>query len=349
MNSLFCGPIHGIACVPYCDPQKVKVRHLLNIDVDAVELDMALEPIWRMQDEGERYQTNVALYKPDLDNLVLKIDCQGSGLFKFKANKLTIDWQEEGTDAAHYFQTLGVALWLELNNVLCIHVNALACGDAAIALMAPSRGGKTTMSAALCQKGFALMTDDMMALHGMQDKEEVNDCSGYQIYPSWPVARMWPDSLNRLQANTSKAEDDADHSKSDEQYEKVHQQFAKRVVNVEKEAGFNFCDSPKKLTAIYVLNRVSPEEYEVLRAKQQGLEKSAGVCHISPVPAAKALILLLQNSILGGAYRALNIEARRLSALAVLLQTVQFKQVTYLSGSEHLEKISMAIKEDCKA
>jgi hypothetical protein len=348
MNPLFFRPIHGIACAPYCDPQSLKVRHELNVGEGVVALEGGLAPIWQMQDEGERYQTHVALYKVEPNKLVLKIDCQGSGLFEFKDNRLTIDWQDEGTDAAHYFQTLGVALWLELNQVLCIHANALACGDAAIALMAPSRGGKTTMSAALCQQGFAWMTDDMIALHGLPDEHKADEIATYQIYPSWPVARMWPDGLSRLQVYSGKADNGVEHR---QQYTKVHQQFAKRQVNVDNEAGFDFCDTPKALRVIYLLNRVSPAEYQAYQGQQQGMpihgEQDAGVCHITAVPAAKALMLLLQNSILGSAYRALNMEQGRLKALADLLQTVQCKQVTYPSGGEYLDTISQAIKEDC--
>jgi hypothetical protein len=43
--------------------------------------------------------------------------------------------------------------------------------------------------------------------------------------------------------------------------EKVHQQFAKRKVDVEKQQGLNFCDSPRKLRGIYLLNRLSQDEY----------------------------------------------------------------------------------------
>jgi hypothetical protein len=76
-----------------------------------------------------------------------------------------------------------------------MHAIALAFGVKAIALKAPSRGGKSTLSASLCKHGFAVMTDDMMALHiSLGDMGNVD----YEIYPSWPVARMWPDPLKTL-------------------------------------------------------------------------------------------------------------------------------------------------------
>jgi hypothetical protein len=342
MESLFTVPLHGVACVPFCAADTAHVRQRLSLEFGQITLNNDTCPLWVMQDMGERYNTHVSLYKQDQQSQILKISCQGKGLFKFKDNTLTIDWEPDGTGPAHYFQTLGLALWLELNEVLCIHANALAFADKAVALMAPSRGGKTTLSAALCKHGFAVMTDDMMALHTLPRDME-NDLGngiansmtngGYEIYPSWPVARMWPDSLKVALGDNADA------------CEKVHQQFAKRIVDVEKQQGLNFCDSPKKLRVIYLLNRLSQDEYI---AATPSAKKQDIVCNISSVPLAKAMILLLQNSILGSAYRALSLESQRLKALSHLLQTVQFKQVNYVSGSDYLHQVCEAIKQDCE-
>jgi hypothetical protein len=331
MESLFTTPLHGIACVPFCAVDTAHIKQQLCVEFGQVTLNSDTRPLWVMQDSGERYNTHVSIYEQDQLSRVLRIDCQGKGLFKFKGNTLVIDWEPGGTGPAHYFQTLGLAFWLELNGVLCIHANALAFDDKAIALMAPSRGGKTTLSAALCKHGFEMMTDDMIALHSLPSDME-ND--GVEIYPSWPVARMWPDSLEvTLEDNTVECE-------------KVHQQFAKRIVDVEKQQSLNFCDTPKKLQVIYLLNRLSQDEYKT--AMPSAEKQGAFICNISSVSLAKALILLLQNSILGDAYRALTIESQRLKALSQMLQTVQFKQVTYVSGSDYLHQVCEAIKQDCE-
>jgi hypothetical protein len=171
----------------------------------------------------------------------------------------------------------------------------------------------------------------MIALHSLPS-DMGND--GVEIYPSWPVARMWPDSLEvTLEDNTVECE-------------KVHQQFAKRIVDVEKQQSLNFCDTPKKLQVIYLLNRLSQDEYKT--AMPSAEKQGTFICNISSVSLAKALILLLQNSILGDAYRALSIESQRLKALSQMLQTVQFKQVNYVSGSDYLHQVCEAIKQDCE-
>jgi hypothetical protein len=135
--------------------------------------------------------------------------------------------------------------------------------------------------------------------------------------------------------------------------EKAHQQFAKRRVDVEKQQGLNFCDSPRKLRVIYLLKQLSQDEY---KAAMPSAKKQDVVCNISTVPLAKAAMLLLQNSMLDSAYRALAPESQRLKALSQLLKTVQktiqktiqFKQVTYVSGSDYLHQVCEAIKQDCE-
>ncbi|WP_057832343.1 hypothetical protein [Colwellia sp. TT2012] len=347
MNNLFKLPLHGVFCVPFCGANKQELPLEITLSFSHFTVDETLKPIWSMIDEGERYHSEVSLYKatsnePYLDSdgfaanksvdasYYLNINCQGTGSFKVSKTNITIDWQAQGTGADHYFQTLALALNLELNNVLCIHANVLAYQDKAIAFVAPSRTGKTTLTAALSQQGFGLMTDDMMALHYDDEKND------YTVYPSWPVARMWPDSLAELVGENSVA------------CEKVHENFAKRIVTMNNNSidnsstnneniSFNFCAEPKKLKVIYLLQR-----HETITAQS---DKEA-FCTISDIPAAQAVIILLQNSILGSAYSALGIEGKRVVALAKLLNNINFKQLSYSSGKKNLFNVAEKIKQD---
>lgn len=332
MNPLFNLPLHGVFCVPFCGVNKQKLPLEITLDFCRFTVGESQKPIWLMVDEGERYHSEVSLYKAasnepylgsdsvDTNNSIdnsyyLNVNCQGRGSFKVSKTNISIDWQAQGTGADHYFQTLAVALNLELNKVLCIHANALAYKDKAIAIVAPSRTGKTTLTAALSQSGFALMTDDMVALHESEQ--------GYQIYPSWPVARMWPDALNDIQLNSS------------EQYQKVHEKFEKRIVDLEKVQGLNFCNTPQKLHVIYLLNRLPKNK-----------NSNTPLCEIVPIAKAQAIIILLQNSILGSCYRKLNLETSRIIGFSKLMENVSFKQINYVSGKEHLNEVGKLIKSD---
>ncbi len=346
MNPLFRLPLHGVFCVPFCGPKNKTLPIEIKLNFSSLTFDKEDKPVWSMTDAGERYHSEVKLYKAPLagkepltgknsssesnlephhkdieNNYYLSVNCQGNGLFKISKNSITIDWQKEGTSADHYFQTLAIALNLELNKVLCIHANALAYQDKAIAIVAPSRTGKTTLTAALSQNGFALMTDDMVALHEIEQ--------GYQIYPSWPVARMWPDALNDMPENVNEPS---------EQYKKVHEKFEKRIVNIEKTAGFNFCNKPKKLKMIYLLNRLPKKQ-----------SSNAPIVEIVPIATAQAIIVLLQNSILGSCYRTLNLEKSRLKSFSKLLENISFKQINYISGKEHLNEVGKLIENDLQS
>jgi predicted ATPase len=335
MNPLFSLPLHGIACNPFCVKNSAEAPFNIQLEFNQIDLEQSEKPQWSLIDQGERYQSEVLLFKgsPNKeekkehkkstinqnDTYYLSVNCQGNGLFKINNNNITVDWQANGTNEAHYFQTLAAALYLELNDILCLHANALAFKDNAVAFVAPSRTGKTTLTTFLSQHGFSMMTDDMMALHYNEKTTE------YIIYPSWPVARMWPDSFAELVGN------------QDIKSEKVHANFAKRLVSIDNRKNniVDFCNEPKKLKVIYLLKR-----------HDNLIGQNEGFCKITDIPASEALILLLQNSILGSAYKALGKEQTRVILLAKLLNKIQFKQISFSSGKDNLRYVCEKIKED---
>lgn len=304
-------PLHGVACgFLGSKNQQHSMPYNLLLDFDYITEERLGEQIWTFSDIGQRYRTELKLFS-SASSISLKVDCEGQGIFKFTGNQLTIDWQKQGTNSAHYFQTVGLAVWLELNNILCIHGNALEYNGQAIGLVAPSGTGKSTLSAKLCDNGFSWMTDDMMALH-----PENNDTQ-CRVYPSWPIARMWPDSVE--------AQLDVSH----ESLNKVHHGFSKRVVKLE--GNLSAGNSSQILSTIYVLNRVAD-------AKQS--------CEITTIKGSRALILLLQNSILGDAYRAIGVEQSRIATLGKLLEKISIKEVTYGNGIHNLNIVCDSILKD---
>jgi hypothetical protein len=315
INNFYSMPLHGVACGLLSSKiQQHNTPYHLLLNRESITEGALGEKIWAFSDVGERYLTQLDLFKNN-SSISLKVNCEGQGVFKFSGNQLSIDWQKQGTDSAHYFQTVGLAVWLELNQVLCIHGNALEYNGQAIGLVAPSGTGKSTLSAKLCESGFSWMTDDMMALHPENDPE--NNNQRYRIYPSWPIARMWPDSVE--------AQLDVSH----ESLNKVHNGFSKRIVKLEGSLAAG--NTSQILSTIYVLNRVAD-------AKQS--------CEIKTVKGSRALILLLQNSILGDAYRALDVEQSRIAALSKLLEKTRIKEVTYSNGSHSLNVVRNNILED---
>lgn len=318
MNSLFTLPIHGLSCLPFCKAAADSYVHTLKLEEKTRAKNKALPLILEKKCSNERDATHFQSFHNIFHNKILKpasyqlkIDCQGSGLIDITQNKIMVDWQEQGTDFNPYSQTFTAAVWLELNNTLCIHANTWCIDEQTIMLVAPSQAGKSMLSLALCQQGFSLMTDDMAALH--------NIASDYYIYPSWPVARIWPDSFKFI-------------NESPNTYQKVHENFNKRTIS-SSHNHIEFSNQAQKLQNIYFLNRV---------------KNLTDVCNLIEISKSKAIIQLLQNSILGDAYRALNIEETRLQVLAKLVENISFKQVNYQSGlnvialvAEHIKKTSI--------
>ncbi|GFD95565.1 hypothetical protein KUL156_10820 [Alteromonas sp. KUL156] len=300
--ALFRHPLHGVVCRPWSTAKSQAYElHLRN---------KAISPkgdlLWQGNQSGKRFNTGVTLLK-DKDSYFLKVNCQGKGAFRLANNNFDIDWLPQGTPASHYFQSMGLALWLELQGVLCLHGNALNKGDKTIVLIAPSGTGKSTLSAALMKNGYKLLTDDMVALHKTQ-------CgTGYGIYPSWPLMRLWPDSIEYV------AEAGSDLSR-------VHKRFDKKIVPINS----GECEE-KTLTEIILLNRQDSLNSENNTNKEIQLLPLSGVSALMPV---------LTNTILGEVYRPLGIESERLSAIAELTKRVRISKLTYPSGVQGLRAVT---------
>ena len=323
-------PLHGVRFTPWSSElssTRSKYRVGLTHSTFSVPDN---QPIWRLLDEGKRYKTEVNLHQ-DADDLILHIDCEGQGQFKFNENNIEINWTNQGTSFEHYLQTMGMALWLDtFKQVPCIHGNAISYGDLSFGLVAPSRTGKTTLTAALCQHGAQLMSDDMMALHpctsGISSNEigsDGNEQRHYEVYSSWPIARMWPDAISAA-LGTDEA-----------QFAKVHDKFSKRLLNAQEDLQYN--PDKRSLNAIYILNRIDG---------QHNSEDELKPCTITTVAPSKALMILIQNSMLADAYSALGIEQARLKRLIEVVQSVPIKQVNYYSGIKQLPKVCQTILHD---
>ncbi|MFC3093296.1 hypothetical protein DRW07_03620 [Alteromonas sediminis] len=308
----FSLPLHGVACQPWCE--HTQVEHAIQL-VEGKPIVLSGEPIWQGQQHNDNSTTQVALYKNN-SAYTLNINCQGKGRFTLQGNTFAIDWQPGGTPASHYFQSMGLALWLELNGVMCLHGNALSKGERTIIVLAPSGTGKSTLSGALMQQGFTLLTDDMVALY----EENRAGQTEYGVYPSWPIMRLWPNSIEHvLNANESTTH-------KNEAFKKVHDKFEKRIVPIntkQQEQQHN----KKKVTDIFLLKRVDNVS-------------DPGHFTVTPLPGGEAVMALMQNTILGEVYRPLNLEQQRMLSLAKMAEGMKVNVITYPSGTQGLQAVT---------
>lgn len=313
-NENYSMPLHGVG-IRSVNKNNSKLPLQVSLHDGDITLRPGAEAVWTHVEQGERYLSKLLLYRHH-DGFVLKVNCEGKGSFFVQKNDITVDWQAKGTDSTHYFQTVGLALWLELHHIPCIHGNAIRYKDKAFALVAASGAGKSTLSVELCKEFGVWMTDDMIALHhGRANSNEI------MVHTSWPVARLWPDTIETtLDVNPS-------------EFKKVHTRFNKRQIDLVRQS--RFAPGCKALSTIYMLNRIPPSDDYV-----------ESYCKISPLGASQALILLLQHSILGDAYVPLGLENKRVKQLSQLLEHIEVKEVTYTSGKGNLERVSNIILDD---
>ncbi|MEX1133349.1 MAG: hypothetical protein WED83_00720 [Acidimicrobiia bacterium] len=78
-----------------------------------------------------------------------------------------------------------LAYWLEQRGFTALHASAAARGGWAIGIMGPNGAGKTSLSLDLVDRGFHLMTDDLLAVSGQSEAPTA--------HPGFPQVRLWPD------------------------------------------------------------------------------------------------------------------------------------------------------------
>jgi len=288
------------------DPLQLDIKYTHNIPAPTTQ------PFWIQKNTPPGSSTIYTLYR-EQTGWRLDIKCQGSGTFLYSEKGIKVYWLPEGTDATHYLFGIGLALWFELQGIPCIHGNSLAAENQAIALLGASQAGKSTLTAALLQKGFSFLTDDLVVPRQTDE--------GWQIHPAPSPLRMWPNSIKHFLPGINIAS-----------LNQVHTSIKKRLVPIEATGLGKICQKHKPLKQIYLLDR-------------DCTEKTKSV-YINALRPADALVALIANSISGGILRPLGIEQSRLDVLTQLIKEVPVKRIRYPNGYQHLDEVKNSIVAD---
>ncbi len=225
-----------------------------------------------------------------------------------------IHTSEAGDAAEAWFLGLVLAYWLERGGRPCLHASALAVDGAAVAFLAWSRAGKSTLAASLLQAGHALLTDDVLPLEPVQ--------GGFRAIPSYPQMRLWPASAERFVESAG-------------DLPQVHPQIAKRrlppaaLVN----AGYAFHTEPCPLTRLYLPERRPPDDPDPR-------------IRIEPIRPRDAVIELVRHSFLPRLCEAAGWQERRLDLFTRLASEVPARRLSYPEGYEHLPRVREALLAD---
>jgi len=314
--------IHGIQILASCSATDSSIEKQTQIPEEQIRVTTVkdrphiVEPaLWSYASSNTEPPSSFALYRgTESGSYILDIHCQGHGAFTYQNSEILVYWEPGGTGPDHYLHSFGLAFWLEQQNIPCLHANSLIVDGCGIGLMARSQVGKSTLTAALLQHGHTLLADDMLPLR--------NTNGQWPIFPGPASMRLWPDSGKQFAA-----------AQAMEKLPRVHAHFEKRILNLD--TGSNKKRKPwqaKSLSVIYMLDRTTKNN-----------KKAPEIRTLAPT---EAMLALLENSLIGGAPRAMGVEVQRLKQLAKLLTQVPVKRLRYSSGFQRLDEVCELLKKD---
>jgi hypothetical protein len=203
---------------------------------------LELPGLARVQDDAEvvkvgRNANPEAFRKrtPVLRNLqgVEAIDLSWSrvGRFRVTDRSITIFRKHNAEDNLVRTYAVGPALavLLHLRRFLVLHSSTVEIGGRAVAFAGDSGSGKSTLAFALGQRGYRILSDDVLVLKKTRDRWEA--LSG----PCAP--KLWPDMARFLGASSS-------------QFERIHSRTMKRIAKPSPEVA----NCARPLDCIYMLS-----------------------------------------------------------------------------------------------
>jgi hypothetical protein len=206
------------------------------------------------------------------------------------------------------------SLCLERRNVPVLHASVCAVDGGAVAFLATSRSGKSSLAAELLRAGAALLSDDLLAL-------ELSE-GVWRALPGYPQMRLWPEQAARYLCEAS-------------HLPPVHPLAEKLRAPVGEGFG-RFQPDALPLRAIYLPERRDASDDGVSAVTFEALSPSAG------------LMELVRHSFLNRLVHAAGLQPRRLPLLANVAGAVPIRRVSFPSGMERLPSVAQAILDDLR-
>jgi hypothetical protein len=218
-------------------------------------------------------------------------------------------WPEESSleETSTYLLGPILGLLLRLRGLTCLHASAVAIERRCVAFVGPEGAGKSTTAAAFVQRGYGVLSDDIVALVDRDDS--------FQVLPAYPHINLWPDSINALYG-------------SPEALPRFVPDWEKRRLGLGGQ-GARFENRPLRLGAVYVLGERRPEPAP----------------YVERVGAQEALISLVGNTYANKILDR-ELRAREFEVLGRLVSTVRVRRVHPHADAMRLEELCKVIQED---
>jgi len=215
-------------------------------------------------------------------------------------------------DVEALFLSAVMAYWLERAGVLALHASAAVLEGRAVAFLAPSGGGKSSLAASFAFAGWPILGDDILAL-------TVGD-STISAAPAYPEIKLNPD--------TGRYHLGADFDR----LRRYHPLAEKRCLSL-TEGGLAFRSEPVPLGCLYVVAH---------REREEPREDAA----IEPIARRDAVIEIVRSTYTPTLVEGVGLAAWRLSRMTDLVRSVPVKRLAVPRGLDRLSEVREAVLAD---
>jgi hypothetical protein len=235
------------------------------------------------------------------DGVQFWMDRNGESVWAYWSEKSSLE------DAASYLLGPVLGLLLRYRGVTCLHASAVAIADRAVAFVGAEGAGKSTTAAAFASKGYAVLSDDVVAL--------VETDGAFHVLPAYPHVSLWPESVKLLYG-------------SSDALPRFTPNWEKRCLGLDKE-GLRFEERTLPLRTIYILgNRtIEPAPY------------------VEEISAQAALMTLVANTFATNILDQ-EMRAREFEFLGRVVSNVEVRRIFPHEDAHQLEKLCQLVSED---
>ncbi len=243
-------------------------------------------------------------------------------------------WPEHLTPENTFSYLLGpvFGLLLRLRGVTCLHASAVAFDDSSVVFVGPEGAGKSTTAAAFAQRGYAVLSDDIVALSidsrdaasprvirpRVSPSVNTQGSDIFRVLPAYPHLCLWPESVKILYG-------------SEEQFPRLAPDWDKRKLALGT-IGTRFESRALPLAAIYLFAE---------RALQDAPR-------VAPAPLKTSLLSLLANTYANNLLDAA-MRAEEFSLLDRLVASVPVRLLTPHSDPAKITQLCDVIYSDFRA
>uniref|UniRef100_B8HXX2 HPr kinase n=1 Tax=Cyanothece sp. (strain PCC 7425 / ATCC 29141) TaxID=395961 RepID=B8HXX2_CYAP4 len=249
----------------------------INPDAPTVHLLMGSMPSWFLESqectqaplysskykEGEnpalvvwKFNSGKHFYLRYADGTSFIVDTQGTQIWADWPDDLTVE------DTATYLLGPVLGFVLRLQGVTCLHASAVVLQNRVVVFMGEAGAGKSTTAAAFAQRGYPVLSDDVVALVEANDR--------FMVQPAYPRIRLWQESVIALYGKPNALP----------RIVPTHPDWDKRYLDL-TQPGYQFQTKPISLGAIYYLK-----------------ERNNSLCYprIEAMPVQERLMTLVANT-----------------------------------------------------